>query len=135
MHSHLKPIWQMIFFIHTPLPLNKTEEGEGGGMNLIGKQKLFSIIGFSQLFLINRSQDNPPVYLVTMEPLGLMKSIRKQKLFTIIGFFLEIFSWLILTSGNVSKSFGGVVVAFLNIVSSPSPGSVKLKARFGQVGD
>ena len=82
MHSHLKPIWQMIFFIHTPLPLNKTEEGEGGGetsglMNLIGKQKLFSIIGFSQLFLINRSQDNPPVYLVTMEPLGLMKLSRK----------------------------------------------------------
>ena len=31
MHSHLKPIWQMIFFIHTLLPLNKTEEGGGGG--------------------------------------------------------------------------------------------------------
>ena len=109
MHSHLKPIWQMIFFIHTPLPLNKTEEGEGGGetsglMNLIGKQKLFSIIGFSQLFLINRSQDNPPVYLVTMvtmEPVGQMKSIRKQKLFTIIGFLLKIFSEFILTSRSV----------------------------------
>ena len=105
MHSHLKPIWQMIFFIHTLLPL---EGGGGGGtsmlMNLIGKQKLFSIIGFSQLFLINRSQDNPPVYLVTMvtmEPVGQMKSIRKQKLFTIIGFFLEFFSRLISTPGSV----------------------------------
>ena len=28
-----------------------------------------------------------------------------------------------------------VVVAFLNIVSSPGPGFVKVKARFGQVGD
>ena len=28
-----------------------------------------------------------------------------------------------------------VVVAFLNIVSSPGPGFVRLKARFGQVGD
>ena len=30
---------------------------------------------------------------------------------------------------------GVVVVAFLNIVSSPGPGFVRLKARFGQVGD
>ena len=28
-----------------------------------------------------------------------------------------------------------VVVAFLNIVSSPGPKFVRLKARFGQVGD
>ena len=28
-----------------------------------------------------------------------------------------------------------VVVAFLNLVSSPGPGFVKVKAKFGQVGD
>ena len=58
-------------------------------------------------------------------------------MFAIIGFFLEFFSQLILTSGSVLKSFGGWGggVAFLNIVSSPGPGFVKVKARFGQVSD
>ena len=100
------------------------------------------ILNQTQLILTNRIWDNQPVYLVTkvtMGPVGLMKSTIKQKLFAIIGFFLEFFSWLILTSGSVQKSFGGWVVGggvvFLNIVSSPGPGFVKVRARFGQVVD
>ena len=63
-------------------------------------------------------------------PVCLMKLTRKQKLFAIIvfSFFnlwkcLKKFWWVV------------VVVAFLNIVSSPGPDFVKVKARFGQVGD
>ena len=84
-----------------------------------------------------------------MGPVGLMKSTRKQQLFAIKGFFLEFFSQLILTSGDVLKSFDGWGgwVGFLNIVSTPGLGLSRLrlglvrwmtrlaKARFGKVGD
>ena len=63
-----------------------------------------------------------------------MKSTRKKKLFTIIDFFLEFFPQQILTSGSVKKIFlVGGVVGFLNIVSSPGPDFVKVKAWFGQL--
>ena len=48
--------------------------------------------------------DNPPVILVTMGPVGLMKSTRKQKLIAMIGFFLEFFSQLISTTGSQNRS-------------------------------
>ena len=38
-------------------------------------------------------------------------------------------------SRKVSVGWVGGVVAFLNIVSTPGPGFVKIKARFDQVGD
>ena len=93
-----------------PPPWQIRGGGMGGGGLWI--QKLFSIIGFSleffsQLISTNRSWDSPPVYLltmVTMGPVGLMKSTRKQKLIAIIGFFLEFFSQLILTTGSQNMS-------------------------------
>ena len=69
-----------------------------------------------------------------MGPVDLMKSSKKQKLFAIISFILEFFPQLILTILKCLKKFrwGGGVVC-LNIVSSPGPGFVKVKARFGLV--
>ena len=69
--------------------------------------------------------------MVTMGPVGLMRSTGKQKLIAIIGFSFEFFSLLILSK----KVSGGWVVGFLNLVSSPGPAFVKVKARLGQVGD
>ena len=102
------------------------------------KTKLFSIKGFflnlqSQKQLYNNK--NIPVYLatiVTKGPTGLMKSPGKQKLFSILSLLIFKFPALksLLVGGVVV-----VVVACLIIVSTPGPGFVRVKARFGQVGD
>ena len=103
-----------------------------------------SIIGFfleffSQLISTNRSWDNPPVYLVTMVtmgPVGLMRSTRKQKLFTIIILFLDFFPnsfWPLEVSKKVLVGGGGGGLSKYSV--SPGPDFVKVKARFGQVSD
>ena len=75
--------------------------GKAGLINSILENNSFSIDFFPQLILTNKSWDNPPVYLVTMGLVGLMKLTRKQKLFSIKGFFLQFFYQLISTSGIV----------------------------------
>ena len=108
--------------IYSKQNTDKTHENKNNDFNKIACFKvklnwtrpgcsLFSIIGFSltffsQLILTNRIWDNPPVvYLVAMGPVGVMKLTRK------------------------------LLLGFPNLVSSPGPAFVKVKARLGQVGD
>ena len=64
-----------------------------------------------------------------------MKSTRKQKLLAIIGFFLEFFPTHFELQKCLKKFWRVGWWAFLNIVSSPGTGFVKIEAWFGQVGD
>ena len=54
---------------------------------------------------------------------------------SLIGFFVFFLAHFDLWKSLKKFWWVVVVVAFLNIVSTPGPGFVKVKARFGQVGD
>ena len=73
---------------------------------------------FSQLISTTGNWDSPPVYLVTMGPVGLTKLTRKQKMLWRLGFFIEFFSQPILTTGSWEKVCWWVVVVVVKSDSS-----------------
>ena len=65
------------------------------------------------------------VTMLTMGPVGLMKSTRKQKFFVIIGFFLRFSPQAYFDLWKSTKKSWWV--GFLNIVSTSGPGLSRLR--------